>query len=136
MSKNEDFIRVDLPKGESDRWIADMLADPNDIEPKPIIYIAGKVTGTPIAECTMKFGIAQKMWEAKGHDVLNPLVLVNDWHATWESAMRICLAAISVAQEAYFLSDWQDSKGARLEHTICQALGMKIHYEVPPKSTK
>lgn len=93
------------------------------------VYIAGKVTGEPISQCTMKFGAAQKKWEQKGYEVMNPLALVNDFKATWTNAMRICIVALAQASEAYFLSDWQESRGARLEHEIAKALGIPIWYE-------
>lgn len=61
---------------------------------KKKIYIAGKVTGEPLAECTMKFGEAQKHIEALGFMAVNPLEVVNDFHTTWENAMKKCIKAL------------------------------------------
>ena len=44
------------------------------------IYIAGKVSGEPIADCTLKFGTAQKEIETLGFEAVNPIAVVNDWH--------------------------------------------------------
>lgn len=93
------------------------------------MYIAGKVTGTNEVDCAVKFHIAEQQWKLEGYDVLNPLQLVKDFSTPWDQAMRICLKAVCEADEAYFLDDWQDSKGARLEHQIATELKMKIHYE-------
>lgn len=101
------------------------------ISEKPkIIYIAGKVTGAgDRAAITQKFGTAQIKLQQKGYKALNPLAVVNDWRCTWEHAMRLCIAALMTADECYFLKDWQESRGARIEHQLAQELGMKITYE-------
>lgn len=93
------------------------------------IYIAGKVSGEPIAECTMKFGAAQKEIEAKGHEAVNPLAVVNDWKATWETAMRKCLKTLMDCDAIYLLDDFIDSPGARFEKEIALRLGMPIYHE-------
>lgn len=94
------------------------------------IYIAGKVTGLPIHTTTMKFGAAQQQLRDKYPQatILNPLQIVNDWHCTWQQAMRKCIQAMLMADALYMLPDWQQSKGATLEHTIAKALGIDILY--------
>lgn len=90
------------------------------------IYIAGKVTGEPIHEVTMKFGNAQKEIEQKGHEAVNPLAVVNDWHKPWDEAMKLCIKALVYCEGIYFLPDWQESTGAKLEYFIAEALGISI----------
>jgi len=94
------------------------------------IYIAGKVTGEKIHECTMKFGEAQKKLEALGHEAINPLQVVNDWHATWQDAMRKCIVALMGAEAVLFLPDSELSKGARLENHIAEAMELKVFYHI------
>ena len=96
---------------------------------KKKIYIAGKVTGEPIAECTMKFGTAQKKWEAKGYEVVNPLEVVGSFNVKWKPAMKLCIKALVDCDEVYFLKDWQMSPGAILEHKIAEELDILITYE-------
>lgn len=93
------------------------------------IYIAGKVTGEPIAQCTMKFGKAQKEFEAKGYEVINPLEVVGDFTTTWEVAMKKCIKALVDCQRVHFLQDWKLSNGAILEHTLATRLQIPITYE-------
>jgi hypothetical protein len=45
---------------------------------KKKIYIVGKVSGEPLAECTMKFATAQKEIESQGLIAINPLAVVGD----------------------------------------------------------
>lgn len=95
-----------------------------------IVYIAGKITDAgDQATITEKFDKAEKIWRDKGFIVLNPLKIVNDWHCTWERAMRTCVGAMMLANECYFLPDWQDSRGAKIEHQLAVDLGIPITYE-------
>lgn len=86
------------------------------------IYIAGKVTGLPIHEVTMKFGTAQKQIEEMGFIALNPLELVNDWKATWQNAMKICISKLATADAVVLLDNWEQSKGAKIEKQLADDL--------------
>lgn len=93
---------------------------------KKKIYIAGKVTGEPIAECTMKFGTAQKAIEALGYEVVNPLEVVGDWTTPWNVAMKKCIAALMGCDAIVLLADWQKSTGATIENNIATQLEIPI----------
>lgn len=86
------------------------------------IYITGKVTGEPIAQCTMKFGNAQQQIEALGHEAINPLQVVNNWNATWQDAMKLCIKALMDADAIYLLSCSNNSKGAAVEMQLAKHL--------------
>ena len=90
------------------------------------IYIAGKVTGEPLAECTMKFGLAQKTIENLGFIAINPLEVVGDWKTPWNEAMRKCLHALIDCDAIVLLNDWQDSKGAMIEQQLAQDLKLRM----------
>ncbi len=90
------------------------------------IYIAGKVTGEPIAECTMKFGVAQKKIEAIGFEAINPLAVVGDFNASWEVAMKKCLKALIDCDGVILLPCWQGSRGATIEWQLAKDLGLVI----------
>lgn len=92
---------------------------------KKKIYIAGKVTGEPIAECTMKFGAAQKELESMGFEAVNPLAVVGDFKAPWKEAMKKCINALMDCDGVLILYDWSKSKGAKLEILICNKLGIE-----------
>jgi hypothetical protein len=95
-----------------------------------IIYIAGKVSGCKIHECTMKFGEAQKRIEAKGHVAINPLAEVNDWKMPWKEAMKICIASMMKCDAVYFMPCYKDSKGAMLEHHIARAIPIPCFFSI------
>ncbi len=90
------------------------------------VYIAGKVTGLPIHEVTIKFGAAQKAIEAAGAVPVNPLEVVNDWQCDWKTAMRKCVAALMECDYIYLLPDWQASRGALIEQRIAVDVGIKL----------
>lgn len=93
---------------------------------KKKIYIAGKVTGEPIAECTKKFRLAQKEIESMGFDGINPFEVVMDFKATWQAAMKKCIKALVDCDAMVILPCWQDSKGAKIERKLAEDLGITI----------
>lgn len=90
------------------------------------IYIAGKVTGEPKHTCALKFATAQKELEKRGYEVVNPITVVNDFNADWQTAMRKCIIALMDCQGIYFLPDWQDSQGAKVEYKLAETVGIEI----------
>lgn len=91
------------------------------------IYIAGKVSGLPYAECSQKFGAYEVTLIRAGHNPIVPLNLV--WRTDdWETAMKKCIAAMVTCDEVHFLPCWVDSRGAKLEHDIAKQLKIPILY--------
>lgn len=90
------------------------------------IYIAGKVTGLPIAETTMKFGQAQKEIEAQGFEAVNPLAVVNDFKTPWQKAMKMCIESLIKCDAVVLLHDYSDSKGALIEMNLAQSIDMPV----------
>lgn len=93
---------------------------------KTKIYIAGKVTGEPKHSCALKFATAKKELEKRGFEVINPIEVVGDFNADWQTAMRKCIIALMDCQGIYFLPDWQESTGATLEYYLAEAVGIQI----------
>ena len=79
------------------------------------IYIAGKVSGEEVHKVTMKFGKAQKELDKLGYEAVNPIEVVNDWHCSWDDAMKKCIAALQQCEAVYFLPCYKESKGAQIE---------------------
>ena len=99
------------------------------------IYIAGKITGEPIRECYEKFWFASdyiclEMSEIMFTEIINPLELKGIYFGiTHQKAMDICLDALKECTHAYFLKDWKESEGAKIEHKFCIDNGIKIIYQ-------
>lgn len=104
---------------------------------KQLIYISGKITGDD--NYRTKFATAEQRLIRDGYKVLNPveeadsLDMVHKYAGleppTWSEYMRKCLVTIIDADAVYMLRDWQESRGARLEHYIAAELGINIVYE-------
>ena len=89
---------------------------------KKKIYIAGKVTGLNPKEVHLKFKTAEEELTARGFESVNPITLVNNWHATWEDAMKKCIAALVMVDGVYLLPCCDNSPGARWEIDIAARL--------------
>lgn len=98
------------------------------VKAKRIIYVAGKVTGLPAEECAAKFKKAQEALEVKGWTVLNPCEFIEN-SERWETAMRMALTLLNMADSVYFLPDWKDSEGAKMEFAIAQKLELNMVFE-------
>ncbi len=100
---------------------------------KPIVYIAGKVTGLPYEQCFAKFEKVEKEFIARGYEVINPMKIVEK-DASWNKAMEICIKAlffihyqpVERLKEAYFMPCWVNSNGAKLEKILCENLDLNV----------
>ncbi len=99
---------------------------------KPKIYIAGKITGDP--NYKEKFEQLQRIYERNGYCVLSPAILPEGMQEG--DYMRICFAMIDTADAVLFLSDWEQSQGARLERAYCLYIDKLTVYTAPPCSTE
>lgn len=91
---------------------------------KTKIYIAGRVTGDPLAK--KKFKEAEDAFSKDHFVVLSPAFL--PYGMTEHDYMRICLSIIDVVDVVVFLDDWKESEGAKVEHAYCKKIGKEILY--------
>ena len=89
------------------------------------IYIAGKITDNP--DYMEHFAEAETQLKREGYAVMNPTILPPGFEH--HEYMRVCFGMIDACSEAYFLSNWRDSKGAMMEHDYASKTGKVIHYE-------
>ena len=97
------------------------------------IYISGKITGDDNyyfkflqAECAIVSREVEKGRERTYQTCrfLNPAHLPEGLSTA--DYMRINFAMIDVADVVYFLPDWTDSEGAKLERAYCEYIGKAI----------
>jgi hypothetical protein len=94
---------------------------------KPVVYIAGKVTGLPVEVYTAKF--AQSRWKLQEHyHVLNPVDFISP-DTPWEEAMLMSMILLSVSDTICLQPDWQDSRGAKAEWANAVMFNLKFIYE-------
>ena len=85
-------------------------------------YIAGKITGD--AEYKEKFQRAKEELEKDNFNVIVPSVLPEGLSKS--DYMRICFAMIDCAHVVYFLPDWEQSDGAKVEKAYCDYIGKPV----------
>ena len=94
------------------------------------IYISGKITGDPNYKEKFLGATKRVLEDYPGCGVINPAELPD--LGSWEKCMRNDITYLVQCDFIYMLTDWNDSKGAVLEHFIAHQLGIEIIYEVKP----
>lgn len=79
-------------------------------------YIAGKITDCP--DYMEHFAEAEEQLKRQGHAVMNPTILPPGFEH--HEYMKVCFGMIDACSELYMLTNWQDSKGARMEHEYAE----------------
>ena len=92
------------------------------------IYISGQITGLKVAKAVAMFEIAEHDLARRGHKPVNPMTLTHDHDQSWEQFMLVDIAALFKCDAIYMLSNWSESKGAKIEHDIARHCGKKIFY--------
>ena len=94
------------------------------------LYVAGPMTGLPDFNYPA-FNAAAEDLRSKGYDVLNPADLestnLTGKPQEWRWYMRHAIGMVVQADGLAMLPGWENSTGARLEHTIAMALKLDIH---------
>lgn len=93
------------------------------------IYLSGPITG--IKNYTLNFSRAENVLrsqnEFKGCDVINPArlgnVLPRGTHAEY---MELCYALVGMADKMVMLEGWQRSKGACMEKSLAEEMGIDV----------
>ena len=101
------------------------------------VYISGPITGEK--DHGKKFAIAEKYFSDRGHKVVNPEAItkeLDDLHESapgslpWSEYMREDIKALVDCDAIAMLPAWGESRGARLERQVADALGL-IETRVP-----
>jgi len=95
------------------------------------VYISGQITGLEFADAYSKFEFAEKFINSLTHNVaVNPMKLDHVHDQTWESFMVEDIRALFSCDAIYLLSNWEESKGARIEKAIAKEMGIEIIYQL------
>ena len=96
---------------------------------KKKIYISGAITSIGQIKAEKLFNKAEKMLNEQGFDVVNPMKLKHEHDLTWVDYMRVDLKALLDCDYIYMLSNWKNSKGAKIEHQLAVDLDMGIIFQ-------
>lgn len=98
-----------------------------------VVYIAGPMTGLPEFNYPLFNRVAAEL-RARGVEVRNPAE--NDGGSAdkqWDFYIRLGLRQLLECDEIMLLPGWESSKGAQLELSVAEALGMTVsEYESSP----
>ena len=92
-----------------------------------ICYISGPMSGLPDLNYPAFFAAEEELKD-KFNSILNParLELDVDQSSTWENWMRKAIVMLTSASHVVLLPGWENSKGAKLELAIAEALNLTI----------
>jgi hypothetical protein len=110
---------------------------------RPCAYIAGPMRGRTAFNFPLFKTATLHLRQHLGWDVISPAEMDLDLgfdpatrlftHTDWEKAMRRDIEVLLKPQvdRIVFLPDWEDSRGARIERTVGEAIGLEMWYYLP-----
>lgn len=96
-------------------------------------YLCGPMSGLPNFNREAFFDVAASLLEAGVSEVFSPAEL-SDEGRTWEDLMRICIGRLVKCDVLVVLPGWENSRGARLEMEIAEALGLRVVHAAKPEA--
>ncbi len=95
-------------------------------------YIAGKISGLPLAEALLKFDKAAEDLRRKGFDPTHGFIIndvdINNHTKSWEECMKADIVAMLKCDCVWMLPCWDESKGASMERYIAHNVGLPVFY--------
>jgi len=89
------------------------------------VYISGKISGIE-REARKEFAKAELLLALNGYEPINPFNLDHDHDNSWEEYMKVDIEAMLKCQAICMLKGWQESEGAKIEHTLASSLGFRV----------
>lgn len=93
---------------------------------KDVVYIAGKITDNPNYKEDFKRG--EDELRRKGFEViLNPTIIPEN--LDYANCMKICRGMVEASDYIYFLKNWENSNGAKIEYHWANELNKTMMFE-------
>ena len=92
-------------------------------------YLAGPMSGLPNHNYPA-FKAAAEQLRGQGVQVISPHEITPPGNGpwSWQEHMRVDLAALLTCEDIVLLPKWETSRGAQLEKTVAEALGLSVVY--------
>ena len=87
------------------------------------VFILGKIYQEPVAQCTMKFGSAQKHLEAQGIEAINPLAV--SFNENFDKAIKKWIVAMLDCDAVLLLPDWMDDHQSSILQKLAQDVNIR-----------
>ncbi|ENV3745079.1 MAG: DUF4406 domain-containing protein [Enterobacter roggenkampii] len=98
----------------------------NEQQRKPVVFIAGPMTGYHNFNRD-EFHTEARILEERGFTVLNPAILPDGLRH--DQYLQITLAMLEQADAVFLLNDWENSVGATREFDRADELGLLFLYQ-------
>lgn len=93
------------------------------------IYVSGQITGLDYQEAFRLFESAEGYIKMLGHEPVNPMRGEKP-DLTWAEYIAEDVLLIDKCDAIYMMANWEQSKGARVEHHLCEVLEKPIFYSL------
>lgn len=107
------------------RCIVSMLGVIQSRQGAKRVYLAGPMTGMPGLNYPA-FNAKAAELRARGWHVENPAENPAPPCGSWKGYMRMSIWQLTTCEAIYLLPGWASSKGAAMEYSIAQALGLEV----------
>lgn len=92
------------------------------------IYCAGPMSGYPDLNYPAFHAETKRLREA-GFYVENPAENPDPECGSWLGYMRMAITQLARCDHIHLLEGWSKSKGARVEYTLAQGMGLNISFQ-------
>jgi hypothetical protein len=93
------------------------------------IYISGRITGLDPDVVKQNFAYGCELVSKNGFKPVNPLKNGLLYNSDWKDHLLKDIEMILDCDGIFMLSDWKESKGARIEHFIAKEIGLFVTYQ-------
>jgi len=96
---------------------------------KQKIYISGKISGLEKEVVTANFAEAERVLNVLGYDTINPMNSGLNEEYPWIMHMVVDIFNMLRCDGVYFLENYKESRGAKIEYRIARLFRMRILYQ-------
>lgn len=93
------------------------------------VYVSGKISGESLKDVRFYFEAAKARLMKKGYDVITPFENGLPPSAPYAEHMKADIRMLLGCDAIFMLPGWGYSPGARVEHEVARACGLRVYTE-------